>query len=246
MESLWSGWSNGSRDLLADVATCAAGARTLSSRRGPTSPAVAPMTRTGYSDRINHALAFSAKHHHQEVWKGARPPYATAGPNVAIILTRYGREDDTVIAGIVLEVVEDYIRHRYTSEMLERRVADKFGADVLQTVLMVAERSHDDDGVELAPDERRGDALHRLADSSEEARWVRAAATVHEGGALVADLRRTRYPESVWRRLAAGPNEAVESYRRMHDRLAEVGFEGAIIGELEQLVGALEEMSASA
>ena len=32
---------------------------------------------TGYSDRINHALAFAAKHHDQQVRKGTRLPYLT-------------------------------------------------------------------------------------------------------------------------------------------------------------------------
>ena len=35
------------------------------------------MTITGYSDRINHALAFAAKHHDQQVRKGTRLPYLT-------------------------------------------------------------------------------------------------------------------------------------------------------------------------
>ena len=51
------------------------------------------MTTIGYSDRINHALAFAAKHHDQEVRKGTRLPYFTAPANAAIILTRYGQED---------------------------------------------------------------------------------------------------------------------------------------------------------
>ena len=60
------------------------------------------MTITGYSDRINHALAFAAKHHDQQVRKGTRLPYVTHPANVAVILTRYGQDDDTVIAGILV------------------------------------------------------------------------------------------------------------------------------------------------
>ena len=47
------------------------------------------MTITGYSDRINHALAFAAKHHDRQVHKGTRAPYGTHAANVAVILTRY-------------------------------------------------------------------------------------------------------------------------------------------------------------
>src|SRR5256885_15354675 len=96
---------------------------------------------TGYSDRINHALAFAAKHHDRQVRKGTRLPYVTHPANVAIILTRYDRDEDTVVAGILHDVIEDCVRENYTREMLERRIADKFGGAVLSTVLSVTHRS---------------------------------------------------------------------------------------------------------
>jgi len=42
----------------------------------------------GYSDRINHALAFAAKHHDRQVRRGTRLPYLTHPANVAVSLTR--------------------------------------------------------------------------------------------------------------------------------------------------------------
>ena len=65
---------------------------------------------TGYSDRINHAFAYSAKHHDQQVRKGTRLPYLTHPANVAVILTRYGCNEETVVAGILHDVVEDCVR----------------------------------------------------------------------------------------------------------------------------------------
>ena len=104
------------------------------------------MTISGYSDRVNHALAFAAKHHDQQVRKGTRLPYLTHPANVAIILTRYGCDEVTVVAGILHDVIEDCVTKDYTREMLEQRIATKFGADVLDTVLAVTHRKHDDDG----------------------------------------------------------------------------------------------------
>jgi len=105
------------------------------------------MTVTGYSDVINHALAFAAKHHDRQVRKGTKLPYLTHPANVAIILSRYGRDNDTVVAGILHDVIEDCVRDGYTSEMFEQRIGDKFGAKVLETVLAVTYRRHDDDGI---------------------------------------------------------------------------------------------------
>jgi (p)ppGpp synthase/HD superfamily hydrolase len=196
---------------------------------------------TGYSDRINHALAFSAKHHDRQVRKGTRLPYLTQPANVAIILTRYGQADSTIVAGILHDVVEDCVREAYTREMLEQRIGDKFGVDVLDTVLAVTHRRVDDDGIELSADERRDDYLERLASSDDAARWVCAADKLHSTSTILADLRRTIDPDTVWNRVSGGRDATVRWYRRVYERLAEIGFHGEIMLELEKTVVALEE-----
>jgi (p)ppGpp synthase/HD superfamily hydrolase len=203
------------------------------------------MTTAGYSDRVNHALAFATKHYDQQVRKGTRAPYATHAANVAIILTRYQRDDTAVVAGILFQVVEDCVQQGYTREMLDQRVAGKFGAGPLETALAAIERRVDDDEMELSPDERRDDALTRLAAANESARWVCAAHVLHNAGTLLADLRRTIDPGTVWTRFAGGPLETVRGYRRAVDRLREVGFDAEIMRELETVVGTLEATSRS-
>src|SRR3954465_13783136 len=101
------------------------------------------MAVTGDSDVINHALAFAAKHHDRQVRKGTKLPYLTHPANVAIILTRYCRSADAVVAGILHDVIEDCVRDGYTREMLEQRIGDKFGPRVLDTVLAVTYRRQD-------------------------------------------------------------------------------------------------------
>ena len=198
------------------------------------------MTTTGYSDRINHALAFAAKHHDQQVRKGTRLPYVTHPANVAIILTRYERDDQTVVAGVLHDVIEDCVREAYTREMLERRIGDKFGGEVLDTVLAVTHRRVDDDGVELSHDERRDDYLDRLANASESARWVCAADKLHNASSILSDLRRTIDPNTVWSRFTGGKEATVRWYRRVYERLNEIGFAGAIMRELGETVAELE------
>lgn len=194
----------------------------------------------GYSDAINHAFAFAAKHHDQEVRKGTRLPYLTAAPNVAVILARYGQDEETVVIGIVHEVVEDFVRDGYTAEMLTNRIADKFGERVLMSALSIVERRVDDDGVELAPEERKADVLTRLGDASPSARWVLASETVHAASTLLANLARTDFPESVWSRYAAGREGTIRWFSDTGRRLRAVGFEGSIMTELDEVVSALE------
>lgn len=195
---------------------------------------------TGYSDRINHAFAFAAKHHDQQVRKGTRLPYLTHPANVAIILTRYGCGEDAVVAGILHDVVEDCVRDGWTREMLEERIGRKFGNSVLDAVLAVTKRKIDDDGMELSSDEQKDDYLARLSLASEDALWVCAADKVHNANSILSDLRRTSFPETVWGRFNAGRDGTVKYYRRVATRLREIGFAAPIVDELEAAASGLE------
>jgi (p)ppGpp synthase/HD superfamily hydrolase len=194
----------------------------------------------GYSDRINHAFAFAAKHHDRQVRKGTRLPYLTHPANVAVILTRYGQDEETVVAGILHDVVEDCVRDNYTREMLTDRIAQKFGAGVLETVLAVTHRRRDDDEVELSAEDRKADYLERLAAAPPRARWVCAADKIHNGGSILSDLKRTEYPENVWSRFNVGREGTIRWYRSVHDRLHALGFDAPIMGELRGVAEGLE------
>jgi (p)ppGpp synthase/HD superfamily hydrolase len=195
---------------------------------------------TGYSDTINHALAFAAKHHDQQVRKGTRLPYLTHPANVAIILTRYGCDEITVVAGILHDVIEDCVTKDYTRDMLEQRIATKFGAEVLETVLAVTHRKYDDDGEEFSPEEKKQDYLARLRGASIRALWVCAADKLHNANSILSDLKRTMEPDSIWGRFKVGKQGTQRWYRSVYTRLAELGFAAPIMSELEQTVEALE------
>jgi (p)ppGpp synthase/HD superfamily hydrolase len=201
------------------------------------------MTATGYSDVINHALAFAAKHHDRQVRKGTKLPYLTHPANVAVILTRYGRDNDTVVAGILHDVIEDCVRDGYTRDMLEQRIGDKFGERVLDTVLGVTYRRQDDEGVEFSSEERKADYLDRLSGASVEARWVCAADKIHNASSIISDLRRTVDRETIWSRFAGGRAATVSWYRQVYDRLREVGFDAPIMAELDEVTSDLEALA---
>ncbi len=201
------------------------------------------MNAPGYSDVINHALAFAAKHHDRQVRKGTRLPYLTHPANVAIILTRYGRDSETIVAGILHDVIQDCVQDGYSRSMLEQRIGDKFGSKVLETVLAVTYRKLDDDGVELSGDERRVDYLERLKDASSEARWVCAADKIHSAASSISDLRRTVDPDSVWSRFGGGKAATSRWYRQVYDRLREVGFDAPIMSELDAVSAELLKLA---
>lgn len=193
----------------------------------------------GYSDRINHALAFAAKHHDGQVRKGTRLPYLTHPANVAIILTRYGQPEDTVVAGILHDVVEDCVRDGFSARDLEERIGRKFGDGVLQMVLSVTKRRADEDGMPLSSEDQKADYLARLADASDGARWVCCADKVHNSGALLADLRRAFDPDQVWTRFSGGRTGTMQWYTGVVDRLDALRWHAPILDELRGLVTAL-------
>lgn len=199
------------------------------------------MTQPGYSDAINHAFAFAAKHHDRQVRKGTKLPYFTQPANIAVILTRYGCDERSVVAGILHDVVQDSVREGSTREMLDQRIGEKFGADALSLLLAVVQRRMDDDGVELSSDDMKSDYLERLASAPRSALWVTAAEKLHNANSLLSDLRRTVDPDSVWSRTSGGRAVVVEWYRDVVDRLVEIGFTEPITDELHKAVTALEK-----
>lgn len=195
----------------------------------------------GYSDAINHAFAFSAKHHDRQVRKGTRLPYLTHPANVALILAQYDQDEQTIIAGILHDVIEDCVVDGYTREMLEDRIGSKFGDVVLDTVLAVTYRKLDDDGVEFSAEERKEDYLRRLAATNDRARWVCAADKIHNANSILADLRRTTDANVIWSRFGAGKAGTIQWYGDVYRRLVEVGFREPITEELGDAVRRLEE-----
>ena len=189
---------------------------------------------TGYSDRITHAFAFAAKHHDRRVRQGTRAPYLTQPATVAVILTRYDRSEDEVVAGILHDVVQDGRLEAWSADLLDERIGAKFGAEVLALALEVTQRRFDADGGELTRDEIRADQLARIRTASASAKWVAAAAMLHQLGTLHADLTRTIDPGSVWGRVAGGRDATLAWYGDLLTALAS-DYSAPIISELAML-----------
>ena len=92
----------------------------------------------------------------------------------------------------------------------------------------------------MSREDVRADYLERLGAASEMARWVCAADKVHNAGTILADLRRTIDPDSVWGRFSTGREGTMHWYRSVRDRLRAVGFTAPIMQELSDLVDQLE------
>jgi (p)ppGpp synthase/HD superfamily hydrolase len=168
-----------------------------------------------YSDRINHAFAFAAKHHRGP---GSASPGSLGHPaNVAVILARYGCDQPTVVAGILHHVLEDAAPHR--REMLEHKVTEKFGPVVLAIAIDASEPKFTARGDERPWRARKHDFLAHLAVAEPRALDVITADEIHRCGSTIAALRRlgAEYLPAVSQ---ASSEETIWWYRSMTEVLA--------------------------
>jgi hypothetical protein len=107
-------------------------------------------------------------------------------------------------------------------------------------VLSVTRRRVDDDGIEMSKHDMRDDSLLRLATASDSARWVFAARALHNAGTILADVRRTIEPTTVWGRGGSARASTLQWFRAVTDRLQSVGFTAPILHELQAMVRELE------
>lgn len=153
----------------------------------------------GYSDRVNHALAFAAKHQLGLGGGGGFLPALTAPANVAVILARHGADEPTLVAGILHTVLE-------TAGPEAEGLALKIGAKFGPVVLGVAR----DAAAPPVPDWRlrkRG-ILTQLVTMEPRALDIRCAAEIHECGSAVALVERLG-PEYLGPQGLGSPRETV-------------------------------------
>ena len=166
----------------------------------------------GYSDRINHALAFAAKHYGAVAPAGAGMDYLAHPANVAIILARYGCEQVTIVGGILHHVLEEATPDR--RPVLERKIADKFGPIALAIARDAIEPKYDRRGTERPWQSCKQEYLGHLAAVEPRALDICVADELHACGSTITALRRlgVEYLRALSR---AGSDQTIWWYRSM-------------------------------
>lgn len=142
----------------------------------------------GYSDQISHALAFAAKYY------GAMAPtrgvmaFLAQPANVAIILTRYGCDQPTVMGGILHHVLEEV--RPGDRALLEKKIVERFGSVVLAIARDALEQRYDAHGNDRPWRTRKQDYLVQLAVAEPRAVDVCVADELHRCGSTITALRR--------------------------------------------------------
>ncbi|MEO8030434.1 MAG: HD domain-containing protein [Gemmatimonadota bacterium] len=189
----------------------------------------------GYSDRIAHALAFTAKH---APHRGGGSAVVRAA-STAIILSRYECDEPTIVAGILYLAVEDVAA--IERRPLERKIHDKFGSIVMAVISELLEPAAPPLSKERAWEACRREQLARLAVAEPRALDIWAAVEIHHCGTLLADLRRlgAEYFPTISN---LNPRQALWWYRALAEALAahEAWPRRSMLEELNALRHALQ------
>jgi hypothetical protein len=141
-----------------------------------------------YSDRIHHALAFTAKHYPERISRYDGHSCLIRASSVAVILARYGADESTIVASILKLLVDacPYPRQATLAEELHR----KFGGPVAETVKAAAEPRFDVLGRERTWKACRLEQLSRLMAAAPRVIDVCVADELHRVGTGLTAIRR--------------------------------------------------------
>ncbi len=146
-----------------------------------------------FSRTIERAIAIAIEAHDGQVRRGdSQAPYVVHPLHVALMLARFGLEEDVIVAGLLHDVVEDC--EDWTCE----RVEDEFGIHLASIVAELTEDKQKD------WEERKRACIDKVARMSPQAATVTAFDKLHNLHNLVLDLRAAESPELIWRRFRGG------------------------------------------
>lgn len=171
-----------------------------------------------FSPKLEGALQWASLRHAGQTRKASEVPYFTHLAHVALILAREGDDDETLIAALLHDVIEDTTRNLDERRDLEVEIERRFGPEVRSCVAALTEPKRDGKGRLLPWLERKQAYLHQLERAPQRALRVSAADKLHNLETLLETL--AAEGASVWERFRGGPVESRWFYGAVLDLLA--------------------------
>jgi GTP pyrophosphokinase len=185
------------------------------------------------SARFVDAVAYAAAAHAGHVRKGSTVPYLAHLLAVAAIVLEYGGDEDTAVAALLHDVVEDAGGRARLADVRAR-----FG----EAVAAAVEGCTDADTLPKPPWRGRKEAyLARLAGEPAAVQIVSAADKLHNARSLLADHH--ELGPALWSRFNGGREGTLWYYRTLV--AAYTKAPPALVRELDRVVTALEARAAA-
>lgn len=178
-----------------------------------------------YTPRLEAAIQKAVLVHRNQVRRTPDEiPYITHLFSVFILLLKYTKDEDTLIAGLLHDAIEDT---DYTFAELEK----DFGENVCRIVAGVTEQK-EFDGKELPWKTRKLSNLENFASGSEESLLICAVDKIYNLDALVSDAE--KYGKNVWQFLSPGAEEKLWYHRKTIDILERKIKNRAVLREVKR------------
>ncbi len=160
-----------------------------------------------FTDRTERAIALALEAHGSQTRKGdRRMPYIVHPVTVALILSRYTDDEDTIIAGLLHDTLEDTA---LTEAVIER----EFGPKVLEAVKDVTEP----DLPGLSWETRKARYLRRLEQAPRGSLLVAGADKIANLVSMIA--AHASQGDTLWERFNAPPAQKLGFYRQVYEVL---------------------------
>ncbi|MBK5215734.1 MAG: HD domain-containing protein [Candidatus Pacebacteria bacterium] len=188
-----------------------------------------------YTEKILKAIKFSAKthnHYQQQLRTGKKIPYITHPLTVGIILSLAKSPEDTIIAGILHDTIEDSAPdYKVTAEM----ITERFGKNVSDLVLSVTEQDR-----KLSWDDRRKEALDHISNFSNDSVLVKSADIISNVSEIYDDS--CKKSDKIFERFAVSKEKTLESYRKIADALLLKWPTSPLSDDLKDILNKIEIM----
>ncbi len=158
-----------------------------------------------YSQKIEQAIITAITAHARQKRKAGEPtPYAAHPIHVGLILQKAGFDEDTVVAGLLHDILED-------TEVGKEKIIEQFGETIYN---IIAELSEDKS---LPWEERKKRSVEHLHSASESAKAVCAADKFHNLSCILEELRRGNH--NIWASFRRGKSASLWFYQAVLDAL---------------------------
>jgi (p)ppGpp synthase/HD superfamily hydrolase len=188
---------------------------------------------TSLGERFDDALVFAVGLHREQRRKGRDVPYASHLLGVASLVIEEGGSEDQAIGALLHDAVED-------TDITVDRIRERYGA----TVADIVEACTDSFADPKPPwRERKETYLAHLSAAPKEALLVSVADKVHNGRAILLDLR-TEGVASL-DHFPRGRDGVLWYYRTLVTTYRSIpGFDARLVDELDRVVTDIERLAA--
>jgi (p)ppGpp synthase/HD superfamily hydrolase len=136
------------------------------------------------TERFADALTFAEMAHREQRRKGNDIPYVAHVLAVAATVLEWGGDEDTAIAALLHDAVEDQ-----GGEPMAKEIRQRFGDRVVELVLHCTDSTSTDPATKAPWEDRKTAYLARLATASPEAALITCSDKIHNLTATIRDVR---------------------------------------------------------